>query len=80
MFKMAMLGIAAFFCMAGQVPRKEVQEVPSTQCVTNEVELQKESAKKSNGRKGAAKRVVEESEPTAMNRKSAAKRSMEFEE
>ncbi len=55
--------------MAGQIARKDVQEVPSTQVV-----VEKEEAKKAGPRKSAAKRAMEEQ---IVQRKGAAKKVVE---
>lgn len=70
------LSIAAFLCISGQMARKEIQEVPSTQITAeNEIEIKQELPKKQ--KKSAAKRSMDESYQMTMDRKSAARRSME---
>lgn len=76
--KIVVVSLSAFFCLSGQVARKDVQEIPSTQCAANEIELEKEeSVKQQPKRKGAAKRSMEDNGQRTIVRKSAAKRSME---
>ncbi len=77
--KLTVIGLA-FFCMSGQMARKEVKEVPSVQCAVNEIELQKEQPKESKEKKSAARRVIDDEGHTTMNRKGAAKKAMELEE
>lgn len=79
-YKWTLLGLAALLGISGQTPRKDVQEIPTTQCTTNDIEVQevqKESSKKIKERKSAARRAMENHSHTTMARKSAAKRSME---
>lgn len=77
--KIAVVSLSAFFCLSGQFARKDVQEVPSTQCAINEIELQKEEPVKQQQpkRKSAAKKSMEDNGQRTIVRKSAAKRSME---
>lgn len=75
-FAVTVLGATAFFCLSGQIARKEVEEVLSTQCAINEVELQKAQEDRSQVRKSAAKKAMEDTGQTTY-RKSAAKRVME---
>ena len=77
--KIALLGFTAFFCLSGQIPRKEVEEVPSTQCVTG-AEVQKEKMSQQHERQSAAKKSMQDNGQTTMNRKSAAKNAMKREE
>jgi hypothetical protein len=76
--KLAALGLTAIFCISGQSPRKEVQEVPAVQhsAANTETKNQKPVSQKA-AQKSAAKRAMESDGQTSMNQKSAAKRSME---
>ena len=76
LFKVTVLSVFAFFCMSGQMTRKDVRDVPSTQIVINEVELQNEKPK-AKEKKSAARRSMEGQ--TTMARKSSAKRAMALE-
>ncbi len=75
--KFSLLSLAALLCMAGQFPRKEVREVPSTQVTAENAEAQQNQAPKQEKRKSAAKRSMEKGAETTLNRVSAAKRSMQ---
>ena len=52
--------MSAFFCISGQMPRKEIEEVPSTQCVTQEIEVKQEEPPASQERNSAAKKSMED--------------------
>lgn len=82
--KLAGLGLLFTLCTSGQSPRKEVPSAPTTQCITTEAEVKKETptvqkAAAPKGRKSAAQKSMEVEEQTTMNRKSAAQRAMESE-
>lgn len=74
---LAALSFAAILSISGQSPRKEVEEVLTTECLANENGKDNPSPKKSEQRKSAAQRSMESDSQTSMNQKSAAKRSME---
>jgi len=80
LLNIAALSFAAILCISGQSPRKEMQEVPTTQCEAREAEAKKEISMKAGDvkkRKSAARKSMEENPQTSMNQKSAAKRSMQ---
>lgn len=76
MYKVLWICSIAMVCSAGQMPRKEVESVPSTQEVAAQEEIAKEESTKKPERRSAAKRSMDAPIEDAA-RKGAAKKVVE---
>ena len=79
-FQLLIVGFLGFSCIAGQSPRKEVEEITTVEDSKEEFKREAPVVRKEVVRKSAAKRAMEDTGHTTLIPKGAAKKVVEAEE